>query len=95
VPNGDFEATHTDSASGFPNYWRPLYLNEAYRNAAEPNGNHYLEIAGQGAVAYGRNPAAGHTVALNGIKLYYETYGTGEPLLLLHGNGQPIAAFNG
>jgi pimeloyl-ACP methyl ester carboxylesterase len=34
-------------------------------------------------------------VALNGIKLYYETYGQGEPLLLLHGNGQSISAFSG
>ena len=97
LPNGDFEAARADSASGFPNHWRPLYLNEAfrYRTAAEPAGNHYLEITGQGAVHYGRNPAAGHTVAVNGIKLYYETYGTGEPLLLLHGNGQSISAFNG
>jgi pimeloyl-ACP methyl ester carboxylesterase len=97
VLNGDFEAVRADSTSGFPNGWRPLYLNEAYhyRTAAEPAGNHYLEIVGQGAIAYGRNPAAGHTVALNGIRLYYETYGQGEPLLLLHGNGQSISAFNG
>lgn len=27
----------------------------------------------------------GHSVALNGIDLYYETEGSGEPLLLLHG----------
>ncbi|MDB5268880.1 MAG: alpha/beta hydrolase fold protein, partial [Hymenobacter sp.] len=95
--NGDFEAARADSASGFPNGWRPLYLNEAFRfrTAAEAGGNHYLEIIGQGAVSYGHNPAAGHTVALNGIRLYYETYGSGEPLLLLHGNGQSIAAFTG
>ncbi|GAB3876222.1 hypothetical protein GCM10028824_33550 [Hymenobacter segetis] len=97
LANGDFEAARADSASGFPNGWRPLYLNTAfrYRTAAEAGGNHYLEIIGQGAIAYGHNPAAGHTVALNGIKLYYETYGQGEPLLLLHGNGQSISAFNG
>ncbi|MDO7850663.1 alpha/beta fold hydrolase [Hymenobacter convexus] len=95
--NGDFEATRADSANGFPNGWRPLYYNDAfrYRTVAEASGNHYLEIIGQGVVNYGRNPAAGHTVALNGIKLYYETYGQGEPLLLLHGNGQSISAFNG
>ncbi|UOQ98274.1 alpha/beta hydrolase [Hymenobacter sp. 5317J-9] len=95
--NGDFEAARADSASGFPNGWRPLYLNEAFRfrTAQEPAGNHYLELAGQGAVHYGKNARAGHTVAVNGIKLYYETYGTGEPLLLLHGNGQSISAFNG
>jgi len=97
LPNGDFEAARADSANGFPNNWRPLFLNNAYRyrTAAEASGNHYLELVGQGAVNYGRNAAAGHTVALNGIKLYYETYGQGEPLLLLHGNGQSISAFSG
>ncbi|MFC3159900.1 alpha/beta fold hydrolase [Chryseobacterium arachidis] len=30
---------------------------------------------------------------VNGIKMYYETYGEGEPLLMLHGNGQSINAF--
>ncbi|GAB2854967.1 alpha/beta fold hydrolase [Hymenobacter ruber] len=95
--NGDFEATRADSASGFPNGWRPLFLNDAFhfRTAAEPAGNHYLEITGQGVVNYGHNAAAGHTANINGIKLYYETYGQGEPLLLLHGNGQSISAFTG
>ena len=97
VVNGDFEAARADSASGFPNGWRPLYNVAAFtsRTAAEPAGNRYLEIKGQGVVNYGHNPAAGHTVAVNGIKLYYETYGQGEPLLLLHGNGQSIGAFTG
>ena len=36
---------------------------------------------------YGNNPAAGHYLDTRGFKLYYETYGQGEPLLLLHGNG--------
>lgn len=97
LPNGDFEAARADSASGFPNGWRPIALNPAYRyrTAAEASGNRFLEITGQGVVNYGHNAAAGHTVALNGIQLYYETYGQGEPLLLLHGNGQSISAFSG
>lgn len=94
--NGDFETARADSASGFPNGWRPIALNPAYRyRTAEASGNHFLELIGQGAVNYGHNAAAGHTLALNGIKLYYETYGQGEPLLLLHGNGQSISAFSG
>ncbi len=40
--------------------------------------------------SYGNNPDAGHYAELNGIKMYYETYGSGEPLLLIHGNGQSI-----
>lgn len=39
------------------------------------------------AVPYGNNPAAGHYLATRGIRLYYEIYGSGPPLLLLHGNG--------
>ncbi len=39
---------------------------------------------------YGNNPAAGHYLDTRGFKLYYETYGQGIPLLLLHGNGGSI-----
>jgi pimeloyl-ACP methyl ester carboxylesterase len=42
---------------------------------------------------YGSNPAAGGTFIHDGIKLYYEIYGTGEPLLLVHGNGGSINSF--
>ncbi|RSK39483.1 alpha/beta fold hydrolase [Hymenobacter perfusus] len=42
---------------------------------------------------YGSNPAAGHSLQARGGKLYYEQYGQGPPLLLLHGNGQSIADF--
>ncbi len=43
---------------------------------------------------YGSNAAASGTVKLKDAKLYYETYGSGEPLLLLHGDSQSIYAFN-
>ncbi len=41
-------------------------------------------------VPYGHNDAVGAFVDVNGIKLYYETYGSGTPLLLIHGNGGDI-----
>ncbi|RZK57271.1 MAG: alpha/beta hydrolase [Pedobacter sp.] len=41
----------------------------------------------------GSNPNAGKYVDVNGIKLYYEIYGEGEPLLLLHGNNSSIQSF--
>lgn len=41
---------------------------------------------------YGNNPSAGHFQALRGIKMYYEIYGSGQPLLLIHGNGGRIAS---
>ena len=44
-------------------------------------------------IEYGSNPAAGNYIDVNGIKIYYEIYGEGEPLLLLHGNGGSIENF--
>lgn len=43
---------------------------------------------------YGDDPGSGKTFALDDAAIYYETYGTGQPLLLLHGNNQSIAAFS-
>jgi pimeloyl-ACP methyl ester carboxylesterase len=43
---------------------------------------------------YGDSLAVGHYVAVDGGRLYYEEYGQGEPLLLLHGNSQSIQAFS-
>jgi len=42
------------------------------------------------AVAYGSNPAAGNYTVLDGIRLYYETYGDGPVMLQIHGNGGSI-----
>ncbi|MCA6068875.1 alpha/beta fold hydrolase [Chryseobacterium sp. RG1] len=42
---------------------------------------------------YGKNDVAGNTLKLNDTELYYETYGEGEPLVLLHGNGGSIKEF--
>ncbi len=44
-------------------------------------------------IVYGSNSQAGHYATINGISLYYEIYGSGEPLIMLHGNGGSINAF--
>ncbi|RYZ22523.1 MAG: alpha/beta hydrolase [Chitinophagaceae bacterium] len=44
-------------------------------------------------VVYGENDSAGRYFSHGAVRLYYETYGQGEPLLLLHGNRQSIIAF--
>ena len=41
---------------------------------------------------YGDNSAAGNYANINGIKLYYEIYGEGAPLVLIHGNGGSISS---
>jgi pimeloyl-ACP methyl ester carboxylesterase len=42
---------------------------------------------------YGSNLAVGKTFTHDGIRLYYEVYGAGDPLLLVHGNGASIGTF--
>ncbi|MFO7671092.1 MAG: alpha/beta hydrolase [Bacteroidales bacterium] len=41
-------------------------------------------------IPYGDNSKVGKYLKVNGINLYYETYGEGNPLLLIHGNGGTI-----
>jgi hypothetical protein len=41
-------------------------------------------------IPYGDNSRVGKYLKVNGINLYYETYGEGKPLLLIHGNGGTI-----
>lgn len=53
-----------------------------------------LAVAASGAAPLGNNPAAGHYVPVHGIRLYVEEYGSGAPLLMLHGNGGSMAAFS-
>jgi pimeloyl-ACP methyl ester carboxylesterase len=43
----------------------------------------------QTPIPYGNNNEVGKYIFINGVKLYYETYGEGKPLLLLHGNFTP------
>lgn len=38
---------------------------------------------------------AGHYAAVNGLRLYYELHGQGNPLVLLHGGGSTIASTYG
>jgi hypothetical protein len=51
--------------------------------------------SGSEAIPYGNNKNAGNYIAVNGIKLYYEIYGDGAPLLLIHGDGVNLCIFTG
>ncbi|MEZ4962024.1 MAG: alpha/beta hydrolase [Saprospiraceae bacterium] len=46
-----------------------------------------------GGIEYGSNKEVGKYIEVDGINLYYETYGAGTPLLLLHGGLGSISAF--
>ncbi len=55
----------------------------------------YCSAQSQSAVlAYGNNSKVGKYIDIRGIRMYYETYGSGEPLLIIHGNGGSIKDFN-
>lgn len=52
-----------------------------------------LATFGQKQIPYGNNPQAGKYAAIRGFQMYYEIYGKGEPLLLIHGNNGSIQDF--
>ncbi len=56
-------------------------------------GKYSLMLSSSGVMNYGANFNAARTYSINGVNIYCETYGSGFPLLLLHGNVQSISAF--
>lgn len=42
---------------------------------------------------FGNDLSAGHYVTLRGFNMYYEVYGNGQPLVMIHGNGGSIKSF--
>ena len=43
-------------------------------------------LAAQSKIPYGDNAEVGKYLKINGVKHYYEVYGNGNPILLIHGN---------
>ena len=94
IRNAGFE---TDSIAP----WKFFYYKKSFTRIIEKGDafekNNYLEIVGKEIAVkkdFGKNDSAAHYVKANGIKIYYEEYGSGEPLLLLHGNSQSIGDFS-
>ena len=52
-----------------------------------------LPVASSAKTLYGNNVKAGKYADIRGFKMYYEIYGTGKPLVLIHGNGGSIENF--
>ena len=57
----------------------------------DTKGRSFL-IEAKDIINYGSNKKVGKFANVNGIKLYYEIYGEGAPLLVLHGNGGSVAS---
>lgn len=61
-----------------------LFLWSTYFGIAQPEMNFTFDTP------YGSNTSVGKYTLINGARIYYEEYGEGEPLLLIHGNGGSI-----
>lgn len=88
----DFEKTLDGWNSGIAmgnNGKNDLYKPSLQKNDAQKG--QYLLIEGNNVPNYGFNKNAGKFAEVNGIKLYYEIYGEGAPLVVLHGNGGSIS----
>ena len=65
-----------------------LTVNMAYAQESKPiqlRGFMQSTSSPEHAVPYGANPKAGHYANAGDAKIYYETYGQGQPVVVLHG----------
>jgi pimeloyl-ACP methyl ester carboxylesterase len=99
IKNGDFENNGDNPLKGFLTSQKiPEGSTISLQNRTDSIKGKALLIKTTKATIgwktnYGSNKPGGKYYNVNGIKIYYETYGNGEPLLLLHGNGQSIVDF--
>ena len=87
----DFENDLDGFEQGFDGRKNPTFNTSIISNEAA-EGNKCLLIEGKNVPNFGVNNKVGKYADVNGIKLYYEIYGNGYPLLVLHGNGGSIAS---
>ena len=94
INNGNFE---NDSIS---KSWRFFKQREGFKltttNENTFEGKQSCKIDGaqfKKENTFGDNDSTGKYTIANGIKIYYEIYGQGQPLLLLHGNSSSIESF--
>jgi len=67
-----------------------LFSENIFNGQGVEYGKSCLQIVGDNVPNYGNNRKVGKFANVNGIKLYYEIYGEGPPLVRLHGNGGSI-----
>lgn len=79
--------------------WFPLLLSimlfqgPAFSQDLEKVMKEYETQLKNSKVPYGNNPSTGKYYEVRGIKFYTETYGSGKPILFIHGNGGSINNF--
>lgn len=96
LPDGGFES----DSSVIKQTWKYTWLNNLFEVGVTKEeahgGKHSFRVDGKSAKrieSYGKNSQTGKFAIVNNINIYYETYGKGEPLLLLHGNSSSIKTF--
>jgi pimeloyl-ACP methyl ester carboxylesterase len=94
IPNGDFEM------DSLKNNWEYYQKREGFTlgltKESFTSGTQSCRIDGSKYMkpkTFGNYDSLGKYAFVNGTRLYYETYGKGEPLLLLHGNSMSIESF--
>jgi pimeloyl-ACP methyl ester carboxylesterase len=63
-----------------------VFTLSAYSQQQRPEQlKHFMQALPASTTPYGANPKAGHYVQADDAKIYYEVYGKGKPLVVLHG----------
>lgn len=70
-----------------------LFILESQAQDLDKIRKEYEAMVKGSKIPYGNNTSAGKYYTIRGINLYTETYGKGEPLLFIHGNGGSINNF--
>lgn len=94
IPNGNFEDDSLNTTWGLFQKQDGFVLANTRDEFFE--GKQSCKVDGsflKKSYTYGDNDSAGKYINANGIKIYYEEYGSGQPLLLLHGNSESIQSF--
>jgi pimeloyl-ACP methyl ester carboxylesterase len=73
-----------------PEYGTSKYFTTSIVNENSKEHKNCLKVVGIDVPNYGNNKKVGKYAKVNGIDLYYEIYGEGKPLIILHGNGGSI-----
>lgn len=96
LPCGGFESDSAETAKSWGYLKGRQGMKIGISNAASYAGKQSFCVDASAftvAKTYGNNDSTGRFAPVNGIKIYYEEYGQGEPLLLLHGNSGSISLF--
>ncbi len=96
LPDGGFESDTVILRKTWGYLVQRNGFTKGVTESASYEGKRSFKIDGSSFIpedTYGNNSHTGKFAKVNGINIYYEVYGQGEPLLLLHGNSCSISLF--